>query len=580
MPSLPRQPNSQPPPERGATPDLQLLIESEPCWDSFSSSVGELLSSSGPSITSLRLVGKGNPFGSTVFVERAIPWSRLAQSAFFHILLLIVVVALSQVQPHASQQFSGKFLEKSQVIYYSASEYLPPLNQKSRPARSAQKGSPGHARQEVISVPAEVDNRSQTVITPPRVKLTADVPLPNLVAWTPVPSPVPVTGSMRANVNVQVLPTSVVAPPPELERLTRPAHALAQSPVIAPPPDPSLTLSTHHPLQTPAVAVVEPPPSTTVVPRNPGTMNVADLQPSVLAPKLPVPAQQSLGGTFQPIATPMAPPDVRGLARSGGGQIIALGLHPVEPTGPIDLPSGNRHGNFATAPEGQPGPVASPRMVAGGASSGGGGTGMASDDGPGLTVTPGPVRAGDAAGKAVHPSMAATLPGRSGLIAAAMLPLHIRHLPPREVNPAGSPLPDVPELEKKIFGLKRFYSVILSMPNLNSKWGSWIMRFAELNDNGTGGELTAPVATEKVDPAYPGNLIRQQVEGTVTLFAIIRSDGSVADVRVLRGVDDRLDQYARIALSHCRFMPARKNGAAVDLEAVVRIPFRSRKVGY
>ena len=118
------------------------------------------------------------------------------------------------------------------------------------------------------------------------------------------------------------------------------------------------------------------------------------------------------------------------------------------------------------------------------------------------------------------------------------------------------------------------------MPNLNSKWGSWIMRFAELNDNGTGGELMAPVATEKVDPAYPGNLIRQQVEGTVTLFAIIRSDGTVADVRVLRGVDDRLDQYARTALSHCRFMPARKNGTAVDLEAVVRIPFRSRRVGY
>src|SRR2546430_8802262 len=99
---------------------------------------------------------------------------------------------------------------------------------------------------------------------------------------------------MPTNINVQVLPTNVVAPPPDLERLTRPTPAVAQSPVIAPPPDPSLTLSTHHPLQTPAVTVVEPPPSTNTV-RDLGRMNVADLQPSVLAPKLPLPAQQSLG---------------------------------------------------------------------------------------------------------------------------------------------------------------------------------------------------------------------------------------------------------------------------------------------
>jgi TonB family protein len=64
------------------------------------------------------------------------------------------------------------------------------------------------------------------------------------------------------------------------------------------------------------------------------------------------------------------------------------------------------------------------------------------------------------------------------------------------------------------------------------------------------------------------------VQGTVTLSAIIRSDGSVGDVRVLQGVDDQLDAYARAALTHWRFEPATKNGNAVDLEAVVAIPFR------
>src|SRR5438046_9222041 len=68
--------------------------------------------------------------------------------------------------------------------------------------------------------------------------------------------------------------------------------------------------------------------------------------------------------------------------------------------------------------------------------------------------------------------------------------------------------------------------------------------------------------------------MRRNVQGTVTLYAIIRSDGSVGDVRVLQGVDDRLDAYARAALTHWRFQPATKNGNAVDLEAVVAIPFR------
>jgi TonB family protein len=134
-------------------------------------------------------------------------------------------------------------------------------------------------------------------------------------------------------------------------------------------------------------------------------------------------------------------------------------------------------------------------------------------------------------------------------------------------------------VDHSIFGDRKFYAMTLNMPNLNSAGGSWVIRFAELNGNQTKGneskgELTAPVATQKVDPAYPLELMRRNVHGTVTLYAVIRNDGSVTDVRVLRGVDDRLDEYARAALAHWRFRPAIKNGNPVDLEAVVLIPFR------
>jgi TonB family protein len=74
--------------------------------------------------------------------------------------------------------------------------------------------------------------------------------------------------------------------------------------------------------------------------------------------------------------------------------------------------------------------------------------------------------------------------------------------------------------------------------------------------------------------------MHEHVTGTVTLYAVIAADGSVADVRILRGVDDRLDAAARDALRHCHFRPATKNGLAVALEAVIRIPFEVHRIPY
>ena len=67
------------------------------------------------------------------------------------------------------------------------------------------------------------------------------------------------------------------------------------------------------------------------------------------------------------------------------------------------------------------------------------------------------------------------------------------------------------------------------------------------------------------------------MQGTVTLYAVIHSDGSIREIRVLDGVDDQLDRYASEALGRCHFDPAIKNGAPVALEAVVMIPFRARR---
>ena len=57
----------------------------------------------------------------------------------------------------------------------------------------------------------------------------------------------------------------------------------------------------------------------------------------------------------------------------------------------------------------------------------------------------------------------------------------------RDRQPPASPptLPDDPDksIEQRVFGSKRYYSLIMNMPNLTSATGSWIIRFAELKQS-------------------------------------------------------------------------------------------------
>jgi TonB family protein len=323
-------------------------------------------------------------------------------------------------------------------------------------------------------------------------------------------------------------------------------------------------------------------------------MNIGQIEPTVAEPQLPVPAQESLStlasqklGANNPAAganSALAPqpvaPSVGGIAAQQlelgrpSGQMIALGLDAVAPAGAIRVPDGNRRGEFAVAPDGRPDAAGAPDRTAGGNGAGGAGRGPAGPEG--ISIAPHGAVPSSTPVVAAEPgreeSRFAALPSLMAMARANLRDLS-RHSAP-------SPRRDIPAEEAAVFGSKRFYSMMLNMPNLNSVSGTCIIRFAELKNSAARGELIAPVATEKVDPAYPAELMRDHVEGTVTLYAVIRSDGSVADVRVLSGIDDRLDGYAREALAHWRFQPARKNGNAVDLEAVIRIPFMTRKPGF
>jgi len=265
-----------------------------------------------------------------------------------------------------------------------------------------------------------------------------------------------------------------------------------------------------------------------------------------------------------------------GSTRAGGGQVIALSVRPAPPSGAEAIPAGNRRGTFSAVPQGKPNAAGTPDVPAVKGETGAGvGQGQGNGNGagnaqdvkgvpPGLTI-------GAAPKNAPASAVAGGNTGDNRLTASLT--------PPRLTTPSRNTAKEVlPEnatpIERKVFGDRKFYSMTLNLPNLNSSGGSWVFRFAEMGEGKTQGELNGPSAIQTTDPAYPTELMRKNVQGTVVLYAVIHDDGTVGQVRVLDGVNDRLDEYARDALLQWRFRPASKNGNNVTVEAVVRVPFR------
>jgi protein TonB len=114
------------------------------------------------------------------------------------------------------------------------------------------------------------------------------------------------------------------------------------------------------------------------------------------------------------------------------------------------------------------------------------------------------------------------------------------------------------------------------MPNITSFSGSWLVWFAERRplDGLAPTDMQSPVPLRKVDPKYYRDAVYNHLEGTVRLFAVIRKDGQVDSIEILRGVDHLLDRSAADALAKWQFAPAKRGGVPVDVDAVFEVPFR------
>lgn len=588
-PTTALQPSAPPATSKAPIRSPAFIIEWEPWWISFAHNLAGIFQRQQKFQTRTPPAA----FWPDVFVGHGLPRRGLAISAVYHAAALSILYALPVLLLLASRLPRENPAPRAPLTFYQVSEYLPPVipaPAASRPARHLH-SAPQLARQTVISVHQRADNNQQTVIDPDSVK----------VAQLPRPAP-----NLFVTRGMPAVPTAAIPQAASSQRLVLPTAPVHM-------PAPQVPASSTAAINFPAAhvpAVVDPAPALDSVPS--GAINMALAKVDVVPPQLPVPQQQAASANSKPdlpkpsaVPSPPVPPPPMIAAGSEAGSagqrtLIALNLHPELPQGPVEVPEGNRNGDFAATPAGDPranGTPSDANITEG--QSAGNSKPAAAPEIPGIFIA----AAGEnpvAALASQVPTIQAPESTRSAPIpeaASQSVPLSDKRpssgmahtsprllasmTPPRVSDLARRPVPSEPGVAADtFFAGKKYYSLVLNMPNLTSAGGSWVIRFAELTRQQVSGDLTAPVAVDKVDPAYPPQLIRDQVQGIVTLYAVIRSDGSVAEVRVLQGINNLLDENARIALSQWRFRPATRNGAAVDLEAVVQIPFKLRKLPF
>ena len=517
---------------------------------------------------------RGYPYFRDCYVQRPFPKGAMLASSLWYVVLFLIPIPIWQaLAPQQEQRQLA--LPRIEVTWYEPARDLAPITLPGEPTRPSPPGKPGkslpkrgadafHPRQSILSSPLKPTHPRQTLIRPDApVEPPKLLPqMPNIVQWAQ--------------------PTQPTRP-----RLQIDTAALAR-------------LRPKRPAQRPLseMPVPEVPNQETDV----GELNIASSATKVERPRLgmnPSSAPRVGPGQNGTEASP-APdiaPDLSG-GDSGLRRLIALSATPAPPAENLPLPEGNLSARISISPDGtQLGvPGGSPNGVPGATGNAGGGAGSAGGTGgaggtkpgtggggvsgiPNVSITGGDPRA---------LSSVAGLGGSGVPGAGGVSPGMLSKPEPRPADPEPNRTRPAPGFDRikpgmmpeEILGPRRVYTLHVNMPNLSSVTGSWVLSFVELGvELGPGqapsNDLTGPVPMRKVDPKYPPALARARVEGEVVLYAVIRRDGTVDSIQLVKSLDPQLDENAMLALSRWRFRPAERNGEAVELEAIVHIPFRA-----
>jgi TonB family protein len=493
--------------------------------------------------------------------------------------LLLAWLALAAVHPEPRKTIYDQEIRphEDHLVWYNLRGKLPDVS----PSAASRDRRPPRARtrfnQTLVAGAKDRPNDRQMIFTPePRVAAPKPPPLPNVLAVAPrperpfvppeppritAPAPAPLPEAPKApKLAVDVpefkpalpqAPHRRFTPPPARKAAVKAAAPLPEAPKAAalaldvPEFQPALPQAPHRqftsppapksavkavpalpeapsvgvplPVGTPAYRAAVPPAPLREFTPPPGKANARADEPFVDAPPPP--------------AAPEMPP---------APTLAIAGLDPAKLTD-LPKPPGSHEGNFSAGPE---------LRAEGGAN--------AASDGTNRVVVPGLLARGGAA-------IPAALPRPRAM--DALHPLDAVLPPPEPHATRVSSAPD-PLLEGRVI-----YTMAIQMPNITSFSGSWMVWFAERATLGGKADVAPPVPLRKVDPKYVATAVDERIEGKVRLSAIIRKDGHVDSVVLLRHLDVRLDDTAEEALAKWIFEPARRGGVPIDVDAVFEIPF-------
>ncbi len=536
--------------ETGEGPKLDVA------WGSFHQGIGSSLRAVFTrSKVSKSFLSVGSGFFKECWVEGKIPRRALVAAALWH----FVFVLMPFPQLPASARHSSQF-ENTEVTWSGPITDFPLVDMKTPKAKPSPRGERAkplppegadafHPRQRIFTDPVRPTHPRQTLSNsaappePPKILPN----LPNIVQFQQLPGPARPRLQISQETLLKLRPRELrkvrltTEPAPDIPTLDQKLGDIAPSMLPNAPARPKLELN--------AGAAPRLAPST---------------QTSAIEPAPEVGSPQS-AATF-----------------------IALSATPGPPA-PVVPPQGNLAARVSISPEGkQPGvpggaPYGTPGANggAGGGPASSGGTATGNGDGKNgidVSISGGHPHANSAISGSGDPPRVSAAPPRALILKPDP---HTRpdDAPERTGPPNFAALPPAAQPEQ-IFASRKIYKMLVNMPNLNSATGSWILNFSELRTDSAGprpvsSEVIAPGPLRKIDPKYPPTLINDHVEGEVVLYAVIRRDGSVDSIQLVRGLDPELDANAMQALSQWKFRPATKQGVPIELEAIVHIPFHA-----
>ncbi|HKV23571.1 MAG TPA: TonB family protein [Candidatus Acidoferrum sp.] len=480
----------------------------------------------------------GGDYFRDCWIEGRMPMRAVIAAALWHVVFFVSPFSLfNTVLPHNSAfdntqlTWSGP-IEDFPNLEIAAAKPKPVLRTDTAKKLPVQGADAFHPRQRILTDPVHPNHPRQTLLNPkaPQIAPKLLPELPNIVQVQAAAPP-------RPHVEINAA---------DLAKL----HPIERRRV--------------------ATAAVAPLPDMTAAEPKPADVSLVNSPNGPARPKLDLNASAAPRMTERAQASGAVAAPQLNAAQPGGtssSTLVALSSDPAPPKPEMQPPAGNLAARVSISPEGKK-PGGSPVE---GANSGG-------TSPVGIRISGGnPKPNGGVPGLGGAPTKL-NLPSSRALDLRPNANNRIEEAPARSGPPNFSLLPPGAKPEQ-VFADKRVYTLNVQMANLNSASGSWILHFSELGGTyrepeSAATELTGLAPIHKVDPKYPPDLIEQNVEGDVVLYAVIRKDGSVDSIQVVRSVDPQLDANAKYALGQWKFRPAMKNGVPVELEAIVHVPFK------